>query len=284
MKSLLVAVWLLLAVPAGSFAAAPAVSGDSDQSWSLVLEALDRQDKIVRGRLAAFNARRAAEAASFAAEQERLLRDRARLALWQATATDPWEIRTVLAGIARLRQDVDHLAQRPQQTWAALEQNVALLESYRGRLAEITRHEIPDRFRDALAPVQESIAELSQQVVALRDGVAAETAPLRDLSEQLDDAESELQAALAPAWKTYYTDANPTIFSSSYPRYVKRMWRTGSSGPACAWSFWTRRACRPCSCTARPWAFWPPFWCTAPFWPCGATPPITVCPPWAGNM
>ncbi|WP_235669608.1 mechanosensitive ion channel domain-containing protein [Solidesulfovibrio carbinolicus] len=221
MKSILVAVWLLLAVPAGAFAAVPAVSGDSDQSWSLVLEALDRQDKIVRGRLAAFNARRAAEAASFAAEQERLLRDRARLALWQATATDPWEIRTVLAGIARLRQDVDHLAQRPQQTWASLEQNVALLESYRGKLAEITRHEIPERFRDALAPIQESIAELSQQVLALRDGLAAETAPLRDLSEQLDAAENELQTALAPAWKTYYTDANPTIFSSSYPRYVE---------------------------------------------------------------
>ena len=68
LKSVLVAVWLLLAVPAGAFAAAPAVSGDSDQSWSLVLEALDRQDKIVRGRLAAFNVRRAAEAASFAAD------------------------------------------------------------------------------------------------------------------------------------------------------------------------------------------------------------------------
>jgi small-conductance mechanosensitive channel len=223
LRCVLVFVWLLLAVPAGPLAAAPIVAGDSDsdQSWSLVLETLSKQDQIVRARLDAFKKRQAAEAATLEAEQVRLQRDRARLALWQATASDPWEIRTVLAGLERLHQDVEHLAQRPQQAWTALEQNVALLESYRDKLAEITRQEIPTRFKDSLEPVQRSIGELSAQVAVQRDFVAAESAPLRDLEEQLRNGENELQAALAPAWKAYYTDTNPSLFSTSYLRYLE---------------------------------------------------------------
>ncbi|BAH77061.1 mechanosensitive ion channel family protein [Solidesulfovibrio magneticus] len=221
LKSALIAVWLILALAAGSWAAAPAAGiGDSDQSWTLVLDALDKQGQIMRGRLEAFKARRDLEIAASRAELEHLLRDRARLALWQATASDPWEIRTVMAGLARLRRDVDHLSQRPQQAWTALEQNVALIESFRDKLDDITRREVPERFRDNLAPTRKQLADLGTEIATLRDSLADETTPLRELGEQLKEAESNLQSSLAPAWKAYYTDANPSLFSGSYLRFL----------------------------------------------------------------
>ena len=110
--------------------------------------------------------------------------------------------------------------QRPQQAWAALEQNVALLESYRDKLGEISRQQVPERFRNTLEPARRSVQELGAEVSALRDQVAEEAAPLRDLAEQLKAATDDLQTALAPAWKSYYKDVNPTIFSSSFLRYT----------------------------------------------------------------
>jgi small-conductance mechanosensitive channel len=210
---------LLLALLGLLLAASPQVV-ENDKTWVLILDVLNKQDSIIRGRLDAFKVRREAEAAEQNTELERLLRERARIALWQATASDPWEIRTVLVALSRLRLDVDRLAQRPQQTWASLEQNVALLESYRDKLAEITRQEVPERFRQPLEPTQRSIEELSAEIVTLRDAVAADAAPLASLAAQMNAAESELQAALAPAWKAYYKDVNPTIFTKSYLRYL----------------------------------------------------------------
>ena len=210
---------LLLALLTLLTAAAPPIA-DDDASWTLVLDALHKQDLIVRGRLEAFKTRHIAENVEQNSEMEHLLRDRARLALWQATASDPWEIRTVLAGLDRLRLSVEHLSQRPQQAWAALEQNVALLESYRDKLGEISRQQVPERFRNTLEPARRSVQELGAEVSALRDQVAEEAAPLRDLAEQLKAATDDLQTALAPAWKSYYKDVNPTIFSSSFLRYT----------------------------------------------------------------
>ncbi|KHK03871.1 mechanosensitive ion channel domain-containing protein [Desulfovibrio sp. TomC] len=209
---LLALLWLLAA-------AVPPIA-DDDASWTLVLDALHKQDTIIRSRLGAFKARHAVENVEQNIELEHLLRDRARLALWQATASDPWEIRTVLAGLERIRLNVEHLSQRPQQAWASLEQNVALLESYRDKLGEISRQQVPERFRDTLEPTRRSVQELGAEVAALRDQVAEQAAPLRELSEQLKTATDELQTALAPAWKTYYKDVNPTIFTSSFLRYT----------------------------------------------------------------
>ncbi len=222
LKSVLLAFWLVLAFAVGALAAGPIAGiGDSDQSWTLVLDALEKQGQIMRGRLEAFKARRDIEIAASRIELERLLRERTRLALWQATASDPWEIRTVMAGLSRLRRDVDHLSQRPQQAWTALEQNVALIESFRDKLDDITRREVPERFRDTLEPTRKHLADLSADVTALRDSLADETTPLRELGEQLKDAENSQQAALAPAWKAYYTEANPSLFSGSYLRFLR---------------------------------------------------------------
>ncbi|MHC1790174.1 mechanosensitive ion channel domain-containing protein [Solidesulfovibrio sp.] len=210
---------LLLALAMLLTAAAPPIA-DDDASWTLVLDALHKQDLIIRSRLEAFKARHISENIEQRSEMEHLLRDRARLALWQATASDPWEIRTVLAGLDRLRLNVEHLSQRPQQAWAALEQNVALLESYRDKLGEISRQQVPERFRDTLEPTRRSVQELGDEVSALRDQVAEEASPLRELAEQLRAATDDLQTALAPAWKAYYKDVNPTIFASSYLRFT----------------------------------------------------------------
>ncbi|MYL82875.1 mechanosensitive ion channel [Desulfovibrio aerotolerans] len=220
-RALLPACLLLVLLAATvSVAAISRLVVDDDQAWGLVLETLQKQDAISRSRLEAFKARRAVEEAEQNIELERLFRDRARLALWQATASDPWEIRTVMAGMDRLRQDVAHLAQRPQQAWTALEQNVALLESYRDKLRAITSQEVPERFRQALAPSQRSIDSLSTEITALRDSLALEATPLRNLAEQLDTAADELQEAMAPAWKRYYKDSNPSIFAASFFRYL----------------------------------------------------------------
>jgi len=218
----LLSVCLLLAMLAAAspVAAVSRLVADDDQAWGMVLDTLHKQDKLIRGRLEAYKTRHAAETEEENFELERLFRDRARLALWQATASDPWEIRTVMAGLDRLRQDAAHLAQRPQQSWTTLEQNVALLESYRDKLAEITRQEVPERFRQTLAPSQHSITKLGAEVTALRDSLAAESAPLRELSAQLDAAAAALQEAMAPAWKRYYKDVNPTIFAASFLRFV----------------------------------------------------------------
>ncbi|EKO38589.1 MAG: small-conductance mechanosensitive channel [Solidesulfovibrio magneticus str. Maddingley MBC34] len=222
LKSVLLAFWLVLAFAVGSLAAGPVAGiGDSDQSWTLVLDALDKQGQIMRSRLEAFKARRDIEIAASRAEMEHLLRERTRLALWQATASDPWEIRTVMAGVARLHREVDHLSQRPQQAWTALEQNVALIESFRDKLDDITRREVPERFRDNLAPTRQQLADLGTEIAALRDSLADETTPLRELGEQLKEAENSLQTALPPAWKAYYADANPSLFSGSYLRFLR---------------------------------------------------------------
>ena len=212
---------LVLLAAASSVAAISRLVADDDQAWGMVLETLHKQDTIIRSRLEAFKSRRALEEAEQTIELERLFRDRARLALWQATASDPWEIRTVMAGMDRLRQDVAHLSQRPQQAWTSLEQNVALLESYRDKLREITSQEVPERFRQTLAPSQLSIESLSAEIVALRDRLGVDAAPLRKLAEQLDTAADELQEGMAPAWKRYYRDFNPTIFAASFFRYVQ---------------------------------------------------------------
>lgn len=220
-RALLSACLLLVLLAAASpLAAVSRLVADDDQAWGLVLDALHKQDTIIRGRIEAFKARRVAERAAQEAELERLFRDRARLALWQATASDPWEIRTVMAGMDRLRLDVERLAQQPRQTWTALEQNVALFESYRDKLGEISRQEVPERFRHTLEPTQRSIESLGSEITTLRDSLAVEAAPLRDLADQLASAENALQASLAPAWKRYYKDPNPTVFTTSYLRYV----------------------------------------------------------------
>jgi len=187
-----------------------------DSDWSLVLDTLRKQDQIVHARLEDFKARHAAEAAARTEDQEQLLRDRARLALWQTTASDPWEIRDVLAGFARLRLDVERLAQLPQQIWASLDQGTLALETYKDRLDEIMQQEVPERFRQDISPSQAAIASLMDSVAGQRDSIAEETAPLRDLTRQVKDAENALQANLASAWKAYYTQVFPSPFSSFY--------------------------------------------------------------------
>ncbi len=184
-----------------------------DTDWQLVLETLRKQDQLVHERLEAFRARHAADAADEALEMDRLLHVRARLALWQATASDPWEIRDVLAGFARLRQDVERLSQRPQQAWASLEQSVAILDTYKERLTEISRQAIPDRFLKDIENSRDSMASLGLAIAGMRDAIAAQTTPLRDLAGQIAGAEAELSAALAPAWKRYYATVFPTPFS-----------------------------------------------------------------------
>ncbi|WP_300154364.1 mechanosensitive ion channel domain-containing protein [Solidesulfovibrio sp.] len=188
-----------------------------DTDWELVLETLRKQDQLIHQRLDVYKVRAAAEAAAEALDMERLTHDRARLALWQATASDPWEIRDVLAGFDRLNQDVARLSQRPQQAWASLEQSVALLDTFKERLTEISLQDIPERFRKDLEPSRDSMGALSAEVAAMRDAIAAQTTPLRDLAAQIRSAEANLTTALAPSWKSYYTEVFPTPLS---PRFL----------------------------------------------------------------
>lgn len=207
---------LLLLLTLTGIGVGPLFAAD-DIDWHLVLDTLRKQDQIIHARLAAYKTLYDAEAAKEALEMERLTHNRARLALWQATASDPWEIRDVLAGLARLRFDVERLSQRPQQAWASLEQSVAALDTYKERLTEISRQEIPERFRQDILPSRDSIAALSAEIAAMRDLIAAQTSPLRELSGQVKQAEEELAANLTPAWKNYYTEVFPAPFS---PRYL----------------------------------------------------------------
>jgi potassium efflux system protein len=154
-------------------AGATALFAFDDTDWQLILDTLRKQDQLIHQRLEAYKTRYLAEAASEALEMERLTHERARLALWQATASDPWEIRDALAGFSRLRQDVTRLSQRPEQAWANLEQSVALLDSFKERLTELANQEIPERFRKDIEPSRDSMAELSGQVAAMRDAIAA---------------------------------------------------------------------------------------------------------------
>ncbi len=212
------AVFTLLCALALVFAGAVPLFAFDDTDWQLILDTLRKQDQLIHQRLAAYKTRYLAEAASETLEMERLTHERARLALWQATASDPWEIRDALAGFSRLRQDVTRLSQRPEQAWANLEQSVALLDSFKERLTELANQEIPERFRKDIEPSRDSMAELSGQVAAMRDAIAAQTAPLRELDAQVRTAETELSASLTPAWKGYYTETFPTPFS---PRFLK---------------------------------------------------------------
>lgn len=195
----------------------PAPLAADDTDWQLVLDALRTQDQRIRTRLQTFKAHYAAEEANEALEVERLTHGRARLALWQAAASDPWEIRDVLAGFAQLRQDAEHLSQRPRQAWASLEQSVAVLDTFKERLTTISRQDIPDRFRQELVPSRDSIAALSAEIAAMRDRIATRTTPLRDLTRQIEGAEKEMAAAQTPAWKQYYTEQFPVPFT---PRYL----------------------------------------------------------------
>jgi small-conductance mechanosensitive channel len=204
---------------------------DDDKEWPLVLETLHKQDQVIRDRLEAFKKRHAEESARQSGTLELLQRDRARLALWQATATDPWEIRDVIAGFSRLRFDLERLSQRPEQSLSILEQNAAILESYKERLAE-TRVEVPERFRHDLEPTRKSIESLSAAVTAERDALAAEITPLRDLAKQVKDAERAMQASMTPAWKTYYLEPFPAAFSSNYLLWLTQDiqdWKTTAS-------------------------------------------------------
>uniref|UniRef100_I2Q4A4 Small-conductance mechanosensitive channel n=1 Tax=Desulfovibrio sp. U5L TaxID=596152 RepID=I2Q4A4_9BACT len=208
---------LCLAMAMAMALAAPSpLRAADDNDWSMVLEALRRQDQIVHTRLEEFKSRHAAEAAAQAEELEQLLRERARLALWQATASDPWEIRDVLAGFARLRGEVARLAQRPQQVWASLDQSALALETYKDRLDDITRQEVPERFRQEIEPSRQAIASLRENVAAARDAVAEETGALRDLSGQVGKAEAALQANLASSWKAYYSEIFPSPVSAFF--------------------------------------------------------------------
>jgi small-conductance mechanosensitive channel len=213
--------WLLLALTL-LVSGAPFAYAEDNGEWPLVLEALRKQDQMVRARLQAFKERHAHESAERTEAVEQLLRDRARLAFWQSTASDPWEIRDVLAGFARLRFDVEQISNGPEQTWASLEQNAAVLESYRERLVEITRQEVPERFQQELFPPRQSIEALTTAITTERDALAVETAPLRVLAEQIKTAEQTLQASLPPAWKAYYTTRVPSPLSSSYIRVLQQ--------------------------------------------------------------
>ena len=136
------AVFPLLCALVLAFAGAMPLFAFDDTDWQLILDTLRKQDQIIHQRLEAYKTRYLAEAASEAQEMERLTHDRARLALWQATASDPWEIRDVLAGFSRLRQDVTRLSQRPEQAWASLEQSVALLDGFKERLTELANQQM----------------------------------------------------------------------------------------------------------------------------------------------
>jgi small-conductance mechanosensitive channel len=213
------------------FAATGPLFADDANEWTLVLDALRRQDKMIHDRLDAFKVRHAREALERARKVDRLVHEQARLALWQATASDPWEIRNVLAGFGHLQFEVERLSQRPQQTWASLEQNVAMLDTFRDRLAEIARGHLPERFREDILPSRNSLDALSADVTAIRDALAAETGPLRDLSAQIKSAEKTLQAALAPAWKAYYTQAFPTPLTPFFLSYLSQSMED--------WGLWT---------------------------------------------
>ncbi len=195
-------------------------TADDDDGWSVMLETLRKQSRIIHTRLDAFKQHRAAEAAKQAETLERLLRDRARLALWQAMASDPWEIRDVLAGFARLGQAIDRHSERPRQAWATLEDTTAALDGFRERLYEIAQQEVPERFRQALAPVRQTIADLGAEIAAEREAIAEDTRPLRNLTAQTRAAEEAMQASLAPAWKQYYSQVFPIPLSSSYLRIL----------------------------------------------------------------
>lgn len=206
-----------------ALAVAPATMYAEDASdWLLVLDALRKQDKIVHARLDAFKARHAKEALERTRQVEELVHERAKLALWQATALDPWEIRDLLAGFARLRFAVERLSQRPQQTWTSLEQNVALLDTYRDRLAEISQQQLPEQLQQALQPSRDSVAVLTAELSALRDSIGTETGPLRELADQIKAAENSLQASLMPAWKTYYKELFPTPLSPFFLTYLQQ--------------------------------------------------------------
>jgi len=207
---------LLLALIAGPVA----LHADDSNEWSMVMDTLRKQDKMVHDRLDAFKARHAKEVLDRDRQVDALVHERAKLALWQATASDPWEIRDLLAGFARLRFAVERLSQRPEQTWTSLEQNVAMLDTYRDRLLEITRQQIPEQYRQALLPSRNSIAALTAELSALRDSIGAETGPLRELAAQIKAAEASLQAALTPAWKAYYTEVFPTPLSPFFLTYL----------------------------------------------------------------
>jgi len=187
-----------------------------DNDWALVLSALRKQQEMLHSRLVAFKERHAGDAARQAEALEGLLRDRARLALWQSTASDPWEITDVIAGFDQLGFDVAQLSQQPEQTWANLEQNAALLETYRDRLTEIMQQEVPERFRQELVPTRQFIESFGADITAERDAIATRTAPLRDLASQIETAGQQLQASLIPAWKEYYSTAFSSPFSSFY--------------------------------------------------------------------
>ncbi len=217
-RALLLASCLALAMPLFGF---PSLWAAKDSDWSMVLDALRRQDQVVHARLEEFKTRHAAEAVAQADELERLLRERARLALWQATVSDPWEIRDVMAGFARLRRDVEGLSQRPQQLWATFDQGALALENYVDRLDEITRQEVPERFRQDIAPFQQAILALKNSVAAERDAIAEETSSLRELGNQVRDAEGMLQARLAPVWKAYYAEVFVSPFSENYLRSLR---------------------------------------------------------------
>ena len=208
-----VLVCLLLA---GLLTGPPSARATEDTDWALVLSTLHRQEEVVRSRLEDFKKRHAGDAARQDEALEGLLRDRARLALWQSTATDPWEITDVIAGFNHLGVEVNRLAQQPEQAWANLEQNAAILDVYRDRLTEIMQQEVPERFRQELAPTREVIESLGASIAAERDALAKHTAPLRELAKQIEKAGQSLQASLIPAWKIYYVTAFPSPFSVSY--------------------------------------------------------------------
>ena len=198
--------------------------------WELTLEVLRKQEQTIRNRVEAFKKRHNSEARRLSLDTEPLLREGARLGLWQATAEDPWEIRDILVGFSRLRSDVDLLLQRPEQTLVTLEQDLVLLDTYRERLAETQSTGMPERLHADVAASERAMEELRAMLASLRDTIAAEAQPLQDLVSRVKTSQDRLQASLAPAWKDYYTQTFAAVFSHGYALVVQedledwRMW------------------------------------------------------------
>jgi small-conductance mechanosensitive channel len=194
----------------------PIRAADDDGDWHLTVEALRKQEQTIRERIGAFANRHASEAVRLTQGMEPLLREGARLSLWQATASDPWEIRDILAGFARLSVDVAKLLQRPEQILEILEQDVVLLETFRERLAESMRNGMPAPLRQDVAETERAMANLRQMLASLRDVIAVEARPLQDLATRVRTAQDRLQASLAPSWKGYYSRRFSSLFTEDY--------------------------------------------------------------------
>lgn len=198
----------------------PAFATD-DQDWELTMTALRKQEQVIRNRIEAFTQRHREEAMRLDRETKPLQRAGARLALWKATAADPWEIRDILTGFSRLQQDIKKLLQRPETVMEALEQDVVLLETFRERLAETLQSGLPETMRQDVLDLERVMGELRRMMAEERDAIANEAKPLLELSERIATGHSRLQASLPPTWKTYYTARFASILTTDYPVMVR---------------------------------------------------------------